>query len=157
MDFRVISLPSFKAAVSGVDTICDFAENGILRKFDNFFSAIAPKEHESFAPRDFLYYDEEKKGLVWMWAITESGETGGFEVRNIEGGYYVTFVYKDGDDETHNRLYQEVLEQIRSSAIYELDIRQDHYAMGHIITPKEIFEKQGWGQMEVFVPIRMKK
>ncbi|WP_310580098.1 hypothetical protein [Lacrimispora sp.] len=26
-------------------------------------------------PRDFLYYDEENGGMVWLWALTESGET----------------------------------------------------------------------------------
>jgi hypothetical protein len=45
---------------------------------------------------------------------------------------------------------------IKTSDIFELDIHQNHYAMGHIITPSEIIEVQGWAQMETFIPIKLK-
>ncbi len=48
------------------------------------------------------------------------------------------------------------MEYIKSSEIFELDMRPDHYAMGHIITPKEIIVLQGWAQMETFIPIKLK-
>jgi len=48
------------------------------------------------------------------------------------------------------------MEYIKNSEIFELDVRSNHYSMGHIITPKEITNAQGWAQMETFIPIRLK-
>lgn len=155
MNFRIISLPPFKAVTSGLDKVGDFSDNGVLRNFDHFFSSITPKPHESFMPRDFLYYDSERQGMVWIWALTESGETGGFDTVDFEGGLYLTFAYRDGDGEAHDKLHKEALDYIKDSPIWELDIRPNRYSMGHIITPKEVMEAQGWGQMEVFIPVRL--
>lgn len=156
MEFRIISLPKFRAASSGVDKEFNFSPNGILGKFDRYFSAIKPLERDSFMPRDFLFFDEEKQGMVWWWALSEDMEDGSNEVISFEGGYYITYVYKDGDEETNGKLYNEALEYIKNSDIFELDIRENHYAMGHIITPAEIIKAQGWAQMETFIPVKLK-
>ncbi|WP_066715820.1 hypothetical protein [Clostridium sp. Marseille-P299] len=156
MEFRVISLPKFKAASSGVDRNFDFSSNGILGKFDAYFSAIKPCDRDGFMPRDFLYFDEEKQGMVWIWALSEDMEDGGKEVIDFEGGYYLTYVYKDGDEEANGKFYNEALKYIETSEVFELDVRPNHYAMGHIITPAEIIEAQGWAQMETFIPIKLK-
>lgn len=153
MQFRIISLPPFKAVTSEVDNSFDFSLTGKLGRFDAFFSKLTPNPRESFMPRDFLYYDEQNEGMVWLWALTESGETGGFDTVDFEGGYYLTYVYKDGDNEAHDRLYQEALQYIEQSNALALDIRENHYAMGHIITPKAIADAQGFMQMEVFIPV----
>lgn len=156
MNFRIISLPPFKAVTSGLDKIGDFADDGVLSRFDHFFSSVTPAPSESFMPRDFLYYDEEQQGMVWIWALTESGETGGFETVDFEGGLYMTFAYRDGDGQANDRLYKEVLDYVEQSHFLELDIRSNHYSMGHIITPKAVLEAQGWGQMEAFVPVKIR-
>lgn len=156
MEFRIISLPPFKAASSGVDKEFDFSSYGILGKFDKYFSTIKPSERDSFMARDFLFFDEEKQGMVWWWALSEDMDDGGNEVVDFEGGYYITYVYKDGDEETNGKLYNQALEYIKKSDIFELDIRQNHYAMGHIITPSEIIKVQGWAQMETFIPVKLK-
>lgn len=156
MNYRIISLPSFQAVTSGVDRVGDFADDGILMSFDRFFSSVTPKPEESYMPRDFLYYDEENKGMVWIWALTENGESGGFETTEFEGGLYITFVCPDGDEEAHDRQYKEALDYINASEVLELDIRSKHYSMGHIITPKAVIDAQGWAQMEVFIPIKLK-
>lgn len=156
MDFRVISLPNFKAATSGVDRKFDFSSDGVLGKFAAYFSAIKPCDRDGFMPRDFLYFDEEKQGMVWIWALSEDMEDGGNEVIDFEGGYYLTYAYKDGDEESNGKLYKEALNYIETSEIFELDVRPNHYAMGHIITPAEIIKAQGWAQMETFIPIKLK-
>jgi len=107
-------------------------------------------------PRDFLFFDEENQGMVWWWALSEDMEDGGNKVVNFEGGHYLTYAYRDGDEETNGKLYNEAVEYIKNSGIFELDVRPNHYAMGHIITPKEIIAAQGWAQMETFIPIRLK-
>lgn len=135
MEFRIISLPSFKAASSGLDKNFDFSPTGILGKFNTYFSAIKPLERDSFRPRDFLYYDEKNQGLVWIWALSEGMDDGGNEILDFEGGYYLTYIYKDGDEEANQRLYGEAIKYIEESEVLELDVRPDHYSMGHIITP----------------------
>ncbi len=157
MEFRIISLPPFKAASSGVDKDFDFSPSGILGKFDNYFSNIKPSDRDSFLPRDFLYYDEEKQGMVWIWALSEDMDNGGNAVVDFDGGYYLTYAYRDGDGETNEKLYSEALKYIEASNVFELDARPDHYIMGHIITPGEIIKAQGWAQMETFIPIKLKE
>nr|WP_307990349.1 hypothetical protein [uncultured Niameybacter sp.] len=156
MKFRIISLPPFKAATSGVDKDFNFSPEGILGKFDAYFSSIVPSYRDSFMPRDFLYYDLEKQGMVWMWALTEDMDDGGYELIDFEGGYYLAYAYQDGNDIANEKLYNKALKYIEKSGIFELDIRTNHYAMGHIITPSKIIEAQGWAQMETFIPIKLK-
>lgn len=156
MEFRVISLPAFKATSSGIDKCFDFSPEGILGKFGNYFSAIKTCDRDSFMPRDFLYFDEENQGMVWIWALSEDIDDGGNETIDFEGGYYLTYVYKDGDEEAHRKLYEEALKYIEHSEVLELDIRPNHYSMGHIITPAEIIKAQGWAQMETFIPVKLK-
>lgn len=156
MEFRIISLPPFKASSSGVDKNFDFSPNGILGKFNAYFSEIKPLPKDDFMSRDFLFYDKEQQGFVWWWALCEGMEDGGFEVIDFDGGFYLTYAYKDGDEEANGKLYTEALEYINSSDIFTLDERPNHYAMGHIITPAEIIKAQGWSQMETFIPIKVK-
>lgn len=156
MEFRIVSLPPFQAASSGVDTEFDFSPAGALGKFDQFFSALKPNDRDRFMPRDFLYFDEEKKGLVWMYALSEDLDGGGHEIVDFAGGCYLSFCYKDGDDEAHRELYGKAMAYIESSGVLELDIRPGHYPMGHVITPAEISEALGWAQMETFIPVKIK-
>lgn len=157
MYFRIISLPAFKAASSGVDKNFDFSEEGILGKFDQFFSKKKVSPRDNFMPRDFLYYDEVQNGMVWIWALTEDSDSEGYETIDFEGGLYLTYTYKDGDEEENERLYNEAIKYINESNIFSLDIRPNHYVMGHIITPSEVINAQGWAQMETFIPIKLNK
>ncbi|MGI5898845.1 MAG: hypothetical protein ACOX8S_02865 [Christensenellales bacterium] len=155
--FRIIALPAFRAARSEADPNCDFdSPYGILRRFNAYFSAIKPAPRDSFMPRDFLYFDEDEKGFVWMWALTKGMCDGGYDKIDFEGGLYLTYAYKDGDDAAHSRLYSSALKYIKESEHFCLDSRSGRYAMGHIITPQEVIDAQGWAQMETFIPIRLK-
>lgn len=156
LEFRIISLPAFKAATSSVDSNFDFSPSGILGKFNDYFSSIEPSARDSFLPRDFLYFDEQQQGLVWIWALTEEMDHGGNDIIDFEGGYYLTYSYKDGDEEENGRLYNEALQYIDLLESLELDIRPNHYAMGHIITPPEVITALGWAQMQTYIPIRLK-
>ncbi len=157
MKFRVTYIPSFEAAVSEVDPTSDFSEKGKLGTFDKYFSTLHPSQRDSFMTRDFLYYDEQKQGMIWMYALTNELDDGGFETIRFEGGYYVSYFYNDGDDDVNAALYKEALEYINSSKILELDVRENHYAMGHIITPQEISDAHGWSQMETYIPVKLMK
>lgn len=156
MDFRIIQLPAFTAVSSGTDTRFDFSENGVLGKFGAYFSAIRPLPRDGFMPRDFLFFDKEKKGLVWWWALAEGMDDGGFEHVEFDGGYYLCYNFIDHDEETNARLYGEGLKYIADSGVFELDERPGHYSMGHIVTPPAVAERQGFAVMESFIPVRLK-
>ena len=144
MDFRIVSLPPFQAASSGLVKDFDFSPEGTLGKFNDYFSAITPSPRDSFMPRDFLCFDGEAGGMVWLYAISEGMDDGGWETVDCEGGCYVTYTYRDGDEEANARLYQEAAAYIEASDVLELDIRPGRLSMGHIITPPEIIAAQGW-------------
>lgn len=155
-EFRLISIPPFIAVHSDVDRQFDFSSRSPLGKFNDFFSRIEPSIRDQFTPRDFLFFDEEKQGLVWMYALAPGMNPHGFSTFDFDGGMYLTYVYRDGDDKTNGKLYQKALDYIASSEVIELDKRPNHYPMGHIITPPALIKKQGWAQMETFIPIKLK-
>ena len=156
MDFRIIELPPFEAVSSGVDPDFDFGANGTLGRFDAYFSKITPLPRDRFRPRDFLFFDKEKNGFVWWWALSEGMDDGGFPHVQFDGGYYLSYNYVDHDEETNGRLYQEALRYIAESGVFALDERPNHYSMGHIITPAAIAKQQGFAVMETFIPIKIK-
>ncbi len=156
MNFRIISLPPFRAASSGVDKDFDFSSEGILGKFDAYFSKINLLPRDDFMPRDFLFFDPIEGGMVWWWALNEDMDANSYDVVDFEGGYYLTYAYKDGDEDMDNQLHNEAMDYIRESELFELDERKNHYTMGHIITPSNIIKAQGWAQMETFIPIKLR-
>lgn len=156
MNFRIISLPPFRVASSGVDKDFDFSSEGILGKFDAYFSNINLLPRDEFMPRDFLFFDPIEGGMVWWWALSEDMDANSYEMVDFEGGYYLTYAYKDGDEDMDNQLHNEAMDYIRESELFELDERKNHYTMGHIITPKNIIKAQGWAQMETFIPIKLR-
>lgn len=157
MDYRIISLPSFTAVTSGPDPDMDFSPQGRLGKFNAYFSAITPSPRDAFMPRDFLFFNAGAGGLEWWWALEEGMPDGGFPKVFFEGGIYLTYTYRDHDQEENNRLYQEAVAFVNSSAVFQLDERPGHYSMGHIITPPRVIPAQGFALMECFVPIRLKQ
>lgn len=156
MDFRIVSLPPFRAVSSGLVRDFDFSPESALGKFNAYFSAITPSPRDSFMPRDFLCHAAQENAMVWLWALSEGMDTGGYEVIDFEGGCYLTYTYRDGDEEANGRLYQKALAYIETSGVFAPDIRPNHWPMGHIITPPAVIQAQGWAQMETFIPIKLK-
>lgn len=70
---RVIELPTCKMVSSGYSTGENtFAEDGWLMRFDRWWSAIDAERQDRFFHRDFMWFDPEKKGLVWYYATNPS-------------------------------------------------------------------------------------
>lgn len=155
MNFRIVSLPPFRAVSSGPDLNADFSEDGVLGRFDTYISAVHPSPRDSFLQRDFLFYDEEQQALVWWYALVEGMDIAGRDVIEFDGGMYLTYVWRDGDEAENGRLYRAALDHINASPVYETDIRPNHYPMGHIITPQHLIQAQGFAQMETYIPIRL--
>lgn len=94
-------------------------------------------------------------GMFWLYALTNEQDAGDFEVVDFEGGLFLTYVYEDRDKAASQRLFNEAKKYIESLAYLELDISEKRLMMGHIITPQEIVEEQGWAQMESFIPVKL--
>lgn len=156
MDFRIVHLPPFTAATSGADCDMDFSESGKLGKFNKYFSSVKIQPRDDFSPRDFLFFNKDKGGFEWWWALTDDISDGGFEHIRFDGGYYLTYFYKDGDGEENDRLYSAAMKFIADSEIFELDERPNHYAMGHIISDDALIGAMGFAQMETFIPVKLK-
>ncbi len=154
MDFRIVSLPPFTAVTSGPDPKADFSPSGILGKFNEYFSAITPSQRDSFLPRDFLFFNQEAGGLEWWYAYEDYMPDGGYAKVRFDGGCYITYTYRDHDEDTNHRLYQEAMDFLSESSALMSDERPGHYAMGHIITPPAIIKAQGFALMEALVPVK---
>lgn len=109
MEFRVIYLPAFTAVTSGADADFNFGPDGKLGKFEAYFSSVKPEEKDNFMPRDFLFFNKEAGGMEWWWALADGMPDGGFEKVTFDGGYYLTYFYRDGDDAENGRLYREAM------------------------------------------------
>lgn len=157
MEFRIVMLPPFTAATSGVTSEYDFSPQGVLGKFNDWFSTLQPLPKDNFRPRDFLCWNKEAGGVEWWYALAEGMDAGGFQTLQFEGGCYLTYAYMDQDEEENARLYEAAMQFIADSGKFELDERPGRYSMGHIITPPEITDACGFAQMEAFLPIRLKK
>ncbi len=157
-DVRVFSLPACRMASSGLDTGPLLIEGGKLEKFDHWFSEADKKRHDRFFARDFMWYDPKAKGTVWWYALEQGiEEPNEFETLDFEGGLYASAVSRDEDDSDGERVYRGIKRWVEHSDCFELDERPGHYSMYHIIGTPEIKKAMGYSQLEIYMPIRIKK
>jgi DNA-binding transcriptional MerR regulator/predicted GNAT family acetyltransferase len=157
-DVRVFSLPVCRMASSGIDTEPLFSEGGKIERFNRWFSEADRKRRDRFFARDFMWYDPQTRGTVWWYALEQGmEEPREFETVDFEGGLYASAVSRDEDDSDGERVYRGIKRWVEHSECFELDERPGHYAMYHIIGTPEIKEAMGYGQLEIYVPIRIKQ
>jgi DNA-binding transcriptional MerR regulator/GNAT superfamily N-acetyltransferase len=157
-DIRVFSLPVCRMASSGLDTEPLFSEGGKIERFNRWFSDADKKRRDRFFARDFMWYDPQTRGTVWWYALEQGmEEPHEFETVNFEGGLYASAVSRDEDDSDGERVYRSIKRWVEHSECFELDERPGHYAMYHIIGTPEIKKALGYSQLEIYVPIRIKK
>jgi DNA-binding transcriptional MerR regulator len=157
-DIRIIELPKCKMISSGISAETDlFADNGLLMRFCEWWLNFDKQRKDRFFPRDFMWYDPETKGTAWWYAPEEvPSETGGYEVIDFEGGLYAAAVSKDGDDNDGWRVYSGILKWIDASGHFVPDERPGHYHMSHVITSQIVDKVMGYGQLEIYVPIKLR-
>lgn len=155
MDYVLIQLPAFDAIVSGVDSQFDFSQKGVLGRFDAYFSAQKPSQNDSFLPRDFLYFDADQGGLVWMYAVHDGMTPHNFDKVHVPGGWYLTYEWIDGDDEQGGAMYQGALRYLATLGKFEIDETAGRHAMGHIVTPHDAIFLQGFAVMRTYLPVRI--
>ena len=156
---RVIELPRCKVVSSGCSTEENpFAEDALLMRFDRWWSAIDAERQDKFFSRDFMCFDREKNGLVWYYAASPlPANTCGFDVVDFPGGMYVAAVSRDGDDDDGNRVRNTIEKWINDGGCLEFDPTRGHNELFHVITPKAAAAVLGYGQLEIYVPVRARK
>ena len=144
---RVVKLPPARMVTSG-------GKN--LEEFNNWWSTLDKERNDKFFPRDFMWFDQEEKQLVWFYAlVNDEIETGEYGTIDFEGGLYAVAISKDQDDADGQRVYDGIKEWITNSGVFASDERPGHYTMFHIVTPDEVYKALGYRQLDLFVPIKI--
>lgn len=155
---RITEIPSQLAVSSGVSTEEDhFAIGGRLWRFDRWMSAQSARSGRCDFPRDFMWFDREAEGLVWIYTFDELPEDcEDFEKTVFEGGLYACACSCDGDDRDGEETNAFVRKWVKSSGVFELDEGNGRYPMFRIISSYHTARILGYHQLEVLVPIREK-
>lgn len=149
---RIIELPAVKMARSGTTD---------LDAFDRWWSSIQINPQNDLSPRDFMWFNPQTNNLEWLFVLPENLErTNGYEVFDFPGGLYAVAACMDEEEEI-NQTSGLIHEWIAQSELFEeepnTNASNPRYEMGHVITPKNAKEIIGHHQLDLFVPIVLKK
>ncbi|WP_330655526.1 hypothetical protein [Alkaliphilus sp. B6464] len=86
--------------------------------------------------------------------ITEK-DTNGYEIIEFEGGLYANTVSIGGDDDISGRVYTGIKAWIDNGG-FELDEREGHRAMCHMIVGEKMNRGLGYKQLDIFVPVKLR-
>lgn len=142
---RIIEIPNCKMVASKPGAFGD----GNLETFDTWFSSFP----EPTFPKDFLTYDHQKQGFVWLYLYDEKMIVPDlFEIIDFIGGLYIVASGIDGEsDEIPKKAINDYLEK---SEEFEYD--DQRLQLGNVTTPKSAQEVLGYALMDYYVPIKKK-
>lgn len=154
-EVRIVQINPFRAITSGADT------------FENIMSVFQQwqEEHQylikkmEYGAPDFLWFEEDMSG-EWIWAVKDwvtEEDTAPYKIVEFEGGLYAAAMSVDGDDDIAGRVMAGIHKWIEDSN-FELDERPGHRTMCHMLNPTdEIREALGYDQLDIYVPIKVRK
>ncbi|ADL50827.1 hypothetical protein [Clostridium cellulovorans] len=150
---RIIKIPELKMVSSGAITNIEQ-----LEAFDNWWSSIDVNQY--ITPRDFMWYNEKKRYMEWVFAIPDNCiDFGGYQLVNFPGGLYAVATSKDADEDCKTAR-EEICKWVSESGCFQLATEENdneiRYTMSHVITPKVFKEKLGYHLADNFVPIVVK-
>lgn len=91
-------------------------------------------------PRDFMWFDEESRRLVWYYALPpDAADPEGFDVVDFPGGLYAVAVSKDEDDADGERVYAEIKKWVEDSRVFAVYEGPQRHTMFHVITSDEAY------------------
>ena len=153
-EVRVVEIPRCRMVSSGYFN--DLGE--VLGSFDIWFSKCDKmRKGISFSPLDFMFFEADGRGM-WLYAVEDwvtEKDTNGYEIIEFEGGLYANAVSIDGDDDIGGRVYMGIKEWIDNSG-FELDEREGHRTMCHMIVGEKMNRGLGYKQLDIFVPVKLR-
>ena len=153
---KVYEFPACKAAATGwkKDISGTFVIWGTWMSTDEINSP--------FASPDFLCYDEQM-GFNWIRLLQDTPEDAkGFEIIDFSGGLYVSAIARNNDMDDMDKTIENLMNWVNGHDNFELDFSPGRYQMSRRFTSNEgidIWEKylySGHGQLEMFIPIKVK-
>jgi hypothetical protein len=123
--------------------------------------------HTDVFPRDFMPFNDDTGKNYWLYSIlgidVGKFDISGFEIIDFEGGYYATAIAIDPDnnEESLPNTIQEVKDWVNQSKCFELDfdMKRIRCFMSQMVVADddELKNAMGYAQMEIFIPIKIKK
>ncbi|MDF2544083.1 MAG: hypothetical protein K0S47_3801 [Herbinix sp.] len=145
--------PPCKAVASGWKE--DFG--GVL----DFMGAWIPGDEvgSPFISPDFLCFNEPMS-FIWLKLLPDDKvDTKGFEIIDFFGGLYVSAIAIDENIDDLMKTIDSLIQWIDEQDNFELDYRPGRYRMTRRFTSdetSEVIEKAlGYGQLEVYIPIKI--
>ncbi len=153
-EVRIVEIPKCRMVSSGCFN--DLSE--VIGSFDKWFCEYDEKRKGiSFSPLDFMFFEPNGRG-IWYVAIEDwvnEKDTNGYEIIEFEGGLYANAISIDGDDDINGRVYKGIKAWIDNSG-FELDEREGHRTMFHMLVGEKINRGLGYKQLDIFVPIKLR-
>lgn len=147
-DVRIYEIPSCKMVASQTGMFGD----GKLEEFDSWFSQFP----RGIFPKDYLTSGKDGKGFVWMYVYHDGMEVpDSFEIIDFPGGLYAVTSGIDADDTDYANAHKAIYNFIEEKECFELDSSRTE--LGNVITPPSAQTAMGFGQMDYWVPIKVKR
>ena len=143
---RIVEFPDCRMVSSGTGMFGD----GVLERFDEWLSMLP----RSIWPRDFLMWDEEKRGFRWLYLHEEGLDVpADFSVIDFPGGLYAvtTGIDQQTDVDEMRRQMECFLAQ---NGLKRDETRPD---LGNVITSLRAREILGYEQMDYYTPVKAKE
>jgi len=152
---KIVEIPASKMISSGSFNMMN--DGAIITRF----SKVLEKYSKDIFPRDFLSYNPQTDKMIWYVSVNnldiKTIDANGFEIIDFEGGFYAVAAAIDTSDNpiSLGQTQREIEEWVRQSDYYELDL-ENRLRMTQMPAP-QTKQIMGYAQLEVFVPIRVKK
>jgi Bacterial transcription activator, effector binding domain. len=143
-NIRVYEIPACKM----VSSQCGMFGDGNLERFAEWFTSLP----RTMFPKDFLWYDNERKGFTWYYMYNDGmNMPEDCCIIDFPGGLYAVASDIDGQDNTE--AINAIKNFIKEKGCFEEDTSRAY--LGNIPTPPAAFKAMGYNQMDYYVPIKV--
>jgi len=156
---KIVKIPASKMIVSP-----EFEMEGekFFQVMQGFWRNVVDR-HKDIFPRDFLLIDPKTGKANWYFSAmnidTGKFDTTGYEIIDFEGGYYATATAIDENMDSFDQTFNEIRNWVQQSKSFEIDLRKNRLYMTQMPVPDddELKTAMGYEQLEIFVPIKIRK
>jgi hypothetical protein len=149
---KIITLPKCRMVTSGL--------KGDQKKFNKMWMKLDKKRKDKFFPRDFMFFDEKTQKNVWLYALEEwvtEKDTEGFEIIDFKGGIYATGIAPQKPYEEGLKVFNVIKDWVNSGKAFALDRNEKRPDFWHVVGTSVTDKALGYRQIEIFVPIKLRK